>query len=341
MNIYEMVERFTGAEIRLDMGQPDVPVSGKIIEGTKKALTKKTQYTSSSGIPQLRERIAERYGENREHIIVTHGGKLPIAAAVFHARKVLVIAPYWPAYFYCLRSFSKKYEITKTEFEDSWMPEFDKLDSSFDLVIINYPNNPTGVTLPEEKYRELVDLCNDYEITILSDETYRDISFSATPSILDFETDSIFVHSLSKTFSMTGFRLGYAIASKEWIQKIRHFQQITVTCPSNFVQYGALKAFNNYDSVVEKIKKVYHERKSRAERALRDRFDFVSPEGTFYIFPKVPMDSLEFVEKLLKKGVSVFPGEAFGGYRRFVRISLVTERIEEAAARMKKVMDGL
>jgi len=185
----------------------------------------KTRYTPSSGTPQLKRVIAEKYGRNEENIVVTCEGKFPIAATIFHAKKVLIVQPCWPAYLYCLRAFSKKFEVVKTKFEESWIPNFNVLDKSFDLVIINYPNNPTGITLPKKKFKELVDLCEDYDVRILSDETYRDINFSSTNSILDFDCDSVFVHSFSKTFSMTGFRLGYAISSEDNVKKFKNFNK--------------------------------------------------------------------------------------------------------------------
>ncbi|MFQ6088711.1 MAG: pyridoxal phosphate-dependent aminotransferase [Candidatus Methanofastidiosia archaeon] len=341
MNIYDFADMLSKSriEIRLDMGQPDLKVPEEILKATKNALNKgKTRYTPSSGIQELKEAIAEKYEKDEENVVVTCGGKFPITATIFHSKKVLIIQPCWSNYLYCLKTFSKKFEIVRTKFEDFWIPNFDVLDKSFDLVIINYPNNPTGVNLPKEKFKELVDLCQDYEIKILSDEVYRDMSFSNTNSILDFDCDSVFVHSFSKTFSMTGFRLGYAISSKEFVKKILKFQQITNTCPADFVQHGALMAFEIYDIVSERVRKIYYERKKVAERTLRNRFEFVPVDGTFYIFPKIPIDSMVFVEKLLKKGVSVFPGKAFGGYNNFFRISLVSERIEKALLRMEEVL---
>jgi len=102
-----------------------------------------------------------------------------------------------------------------------------------------------------------------------------------------------------------------------------------------------LKAFEIYDMVSEKARGIYYERKKTAEKVLRNRFEFVATDGTFYIFPKLPVDSMVFVEKLLKKGVSVFPGEFFGECRNFFRTSLVSERIEETVLRMEEVLSEL
>ena len=342
MNIYDFADMLSKSkiEIRLDIGQPDLKVPEEILEATKIALDEgKTRYTPSSGIQELKTAIAEKFGRNVDEVVVTCGGKFPIAATIFNSKKVLTIQPGWSNYLYILNTFSKEFEVVKTNFEDSWVPNFDILDKSFDLVIINYPNNPTGINLTKEKYSELVDLCQDYDVKILSDEVYRDMSFSKTNSILDFDCDSVFVHSFSKTFSMTGFRLGFVISEKEFVKKIQKFQQITNSCPVDFVQHAGMKVFEVYDEVSERVKKIYFERKKKAEKLLKKKFDFIPSDGTFYLFPKLPMDSMMFVERLLKKGVSVFPGEAFGDYKDFFRMSLVSEKIDEAVLRMEEVLE--
>jgi aspartate aminotransferase len=341
--MYDYIEeiRQRNPEIRLDIGQPDLPVDKRIIEATVKALQSgKTRYTSAYGVPELREALAEKHHVPLDHVMVTVGGKFPIYAAIEVCTKAAVIHPGWPAYEENLSYLKKPYEIIHTTFEDSFLPSFDTLDKSFDLILTNYPNNPTGITLPPAKMKELVDLCNDCKITLLADEIYSFLTFDGFTSFQKFDCeDLIYIGSFSKGFSMTGFRVGYCISNPD---RIKHFQNIqvhSVTCPVEFAQYAAIKALEIEKDITEKANTTYLRRKKIAEKALNAiGLPFIPCQGAFYEFPKLPMDSESFCRKLLEKGVSVLPGIFFGDYPDHFRLSLVRDNLGEAFTRMEEIL---
>ena len=342
--MYDYIEeiRRSNPEIRLDIGQPDLPVDKRIIEAAVEALRQgKTRYTSAYGIPQLREALAEKHNVSTDQVMVTVGGKFPIYAAIELCTKAAVIHPGWPAYEENLTYLKKPYEIIHTTFEDSFLPSFEILDSSFDLLLTNYPNNPTGITLPRATMAELVDLCNDYSITLMADEIYSFLTYDGFTSFQEFECENfIYIGSFSKAFSMTGFRIGYVISSPERIKTIQNLQVHAVTCAAEFAQYAALEALKIEEDVSKYARKIYSERKKRAEKALTDMgFSFIPCQGTFYEFPRIPVDTETFCRALLKEGVSVVPGIFFGDYPDHFRLSLIDDRLEEAISRMKRVLE--
>lgn len=346
LTVYEYFEeiRRLNPEIRLDIGQPDLPVDERIINATIKALQAgKTRYTSAYGIPELREVLAEKHHVSVDQIMVTVGGKLPIYAALDLCKKAAVIHPGWPAYEENLKALKKPYQIIHTTFEDSFIPSLDTLDSNVDLILTNYPNNPTGITLPRTKMKELVDVCNDYQITLLADEIYSSLTYDDFISFQKFDCeDSIYIGSFSKSFSMTGFRIGYVISNPERIKVFQDFQVHSVTCPVTFAQYAALEALTIEEDVHSHAVAVYSERKKTAEKALRDiGLPFVPCQGAFYLFPHISVASEPFCRALLKKEVSVIPGIFFGDYPHHFRFSLVSDRLEEAVTRMNEVLEKM
>ena len=344
--MYDYIEeiRKRNPEIRLDIGQPDLPVDERIIEATVDALREgKTRYTSAYGIPALREALAKKHDVPVDHVMVTVGGKFPIYAAIKLCTRAAVIHPGWPAYEENLSHLKKPYEIIHTTLEDSFIPSFDVLDSSFDLILTNYPNNPTGVNLSKEKMKELVDLCNDHDITLLADEIYSFLTYNGFTSFLEFDCDDlIYIGSFSKNFSMTGYRLGYCISNPKRIKTYQNLAVHSITCPVEFAQYAALKALTLEEEIVSNALKIYTKRKRIAEKALRDiGLDFVPCEGTFYEFPQISGDAESFCKTLLTRGVSVVPGIYFGDYPEHFRLSLVSDRLEEAILKVKDVLEEI
>lgn len=342
--MYDYIEeiRKCNPEIRLDIGQPDLPVDKRIIEATVEALRSgKTRYTSAYGIPPLREALAEKHNVPVDQVMVTVGGKFPIYAAIELCTKAAVIHPGWPAYEENLNYLKKPHQIIHTTFEESFIPSFDILDKSFDLILTNYPNNPTGITLPRAKMKELVDLCNDYQITLLADEIYSFLTYDGFVSFQEFDCeDFIYIGSFSKGFSMTGYRIGYCISSPERIKTLQNMQVHSVTCAVEFAQYAALKALTIEEDVMKNARKIYLKRKKIAERALTDiGLPFIPCQGAFYEFPKIPIDAESFCRTLMKKGVSVVPGTFFGDYPDHFRLSLVSDNLAEATARIKEVLN--
>ncbi|MBU7015501.1 MAG: aminotransferase class I/II-fold pyridoxal phosphate-dependent enzyme [Theionarchaea archaeon] len=344
--MYDHIEKIRqhNPEIRLDIGQPDLPVDQRIIEATVEALRAgKTRYTSAYGITQLREALAELHNVSTDQVLITVGGKLPIYAAIYLSGKAAVIHPGWPAYEENLEFLKKPYTTIHATFEDQFCPSFELLDSTFDLILTNYPNNPTGTVLSRAKMKELVDLCNDHQITLLADEIYSFLVYDDFVSFMEFDCeDLIYIGSFSKSFSMTGYRLGYVVSSPQWIRKLEDFQVHTVTCSVEFAQWAALKALTLREEINSKAHDIYVSRKKATEKALAGiGVPFVPCQGAFYLFPKIQVDSELFGEELLKEGVSVIPGVFFGDYSHHFRLSLVSDRMEEAVSRMGAVLERL
>ncbi|HPR41342.1 MAG TPA: aminotransferase class I/II-fold pyridoxal phosphate-dependent enzyme [Candidatus Methanofastidiosa archaeon] len=349
MSVYELIDKISKMQaegrdlIRLDIGQPDLPVPEEIKEATKKAIDEnRTGYTHSMGIAGLRKGIAKLHNVSDENVIITVGGKFPIYSALTNnPGKTTLIRPCWGAYPLILNKLGKEFDSIDTSFESGFQPDLDAIGNT-DMLVINYPNNPTGVCISNEDYAKLADLSNDKEFTIVSDEVYTKMAFRDTDSITNHDCDYICVGSFSKTFSMTGYRLGYAISSPENIKKIQELQQLTTTSPTEFAQFAALAAMDMMDKTSERISRFYKKRMDEAVSLLETAgFEVVPAEGTFYLFPRLKADSNKFAMRLLEEGVSVLPGSPFGPYDNHFRISLVTDRMDEATRKMEKVRKEL
>ncbi|MDK2853137.1 MAG: aspartate aminotransferase [Thermococcaceae archaeon] len=337
-NVYEFFNKTSSLKprIRLDVGQPDISVDKRIIEEAVGSLRRgETGYTKTPGLEELREKIAEVEGVGKDDIIVGNGSKILIASQILRAKQVGIISPHWQAYESIAREFGKDVKIFKTSFEEGWEPRIDRL--GIDLLILNYPNNPTGKILPKDKLREILERAEEEKVKVLSDESYSDITFKPFTSPRELYENVITVKSFSKLFSMTGFRLGYAIAQREDIKAMQKFLEATTTCLPIFIQRAGVKALEIREEIKDRIVKIYEKRARLASRILKGTFEFYEPDGAFYLFVKTGVDGLSFAEKLLEKGVSVFPGIAFGDYRDFIRISLVSSKLEEGLKIIKEV----
>jgi len=342
-NVYEFFNKISSLnpEIRLDAGQPDIPVDERIIEEAVSSLRRgETGYTKTSGLDELRERIAEAEGVEKENVIIGNGSKILIASQVFEARRIGVISPHWQAYESMGRKFGKEVKIFKTSLEDGWEPEMEELN--VDLLVLNYPHNPTGKILPREKLKEILELAEENRIRILSDESYSDITFKPFTPPRELYENVITVKGFSKLFSMTGFRLGYAIAQREDVRRMQKFLEIMTTSVPIFIQRAGIKAIELKEEIKKKAVKIYRKRADLAVRTLdRMFFEFEEPDGAFYLFVRTKTEGLGFAERLLEKGVSVFPGIVFGDYRNFIRISLVSPKLQEGLRRINELGEEL
>ncbi len=339
--LYELNEKVIRLEqegkriIKFNLGDPDQQTPPEIIEAAYKALKNgKTKYSSSAGEIELREALAEIHGVPADNIVITPGSKWAIFAVMYSLLKkgenVIIPTPHWTAYDLTARSLGVETRLLKTRLESEWAVDIEKLKSLIDkktrLIILNNPNNPTSKVMNEKTVEEIVSIANDKGIKILSDEVYADISFVRTKSILECDGNSnhIVIKSFSKTFAMTGWRIGYAVADKEVIDKIVKLNQITFTNVPVFIQEAALKALELRDEIINKIRGEYKRRADAACKLFSDtKLKFTKPDAPFYLFPKCDgLDSEKFAFELLDKGVAVAPGTAFGDYREHFRIAL-------------------
>ncbi len=328
--------------IHLEVGEPDFGPPQRVKKATCDAISKGyTHYTEPSGISSLRESIAdsvsERYGidVSHEQVAVMSGGRFSIYASILstlsQGGEAIVIQPAWPAYIDCIEAIGGRIINIKTNLENGWKPDIESvsnlINDSTELIIINYPNNPTGKVLEKRDMKALVDLATDRNITILSDEVYSDYSFKPFDSILEFhDCKSICVSSFSKSYGMTGFRIGYAISDTETIRKISRIQALASTSVPEFIQHAAIEALKCKKDVKRYASLVRKRISLVCNRLKKMNLSYYEPDGAFYVFPKVSndgsFDAGKFALDLLKdKNVCVTPGIAFGDYPNFIRIS--------------------
>jgi aspartate aminotransferase len=342
--LYEINEKALKLEaqgkkiIRLNLGDPDLATPDVIIEAAYDSMKRgKTKYSSSYGELPLREKLAKIHHVSADNVVITPGSKWGVFSTMYLLLKgggnVIIPTPYWTAYDLIAKTIGAETRLLRTEFEDDWAIDLGKLEDIIDtktrMIILNNPNNPTSKVLDDEILDGVVDVANQHGVTILSDEVYGTIAFKKTKSILDYEANNhILTTGFSKTFTMTGFRIGYIVASKQLVDKITKLNQITINNVPVFIQEAALKALGLEKQLATQIRNEYQERAKMASKKLNAAgFEFTEPQAPFYVFPrKKSLDSEKFTLDLLDKGVAVAPGTAFGDYREHFRISLTAPR---------------
>lgn len=356
--LYEINEKALKLEsqgkkiIKLNIGDPDLATPNEIIEAAYDSMKRgKTKYSSSYGELPLREKLAKIHGVSADNIVITPGSKWAVFSTMYLLLKdggnVVIPTPYWTAYDLIAKTVGVETRLLKTELDDEWRIDLDKLEKLIDnktrMIILNNPSNPTSKIMDNEVLDGVVRIANNKGVTILSDEVYGTIAFTKTKSILDYgESEHIVTTGFSKTFTMTGWRIGYVIARKEIVDRITRLNQITVNNVPVFIQEAALKALELQKQLSTQIKNEYQERAKMASTKLaKAGLEFTEPQAPFYVFPrKRGLDSERFVLDLLDKGVAVAPGTAFGDYREHFRISLTAPR-EEIGVGLDRICEAL
>jgi len=355
--LYEISEKAIQLEnegkkiIKFNLGDPDQPTPNEIIEAAFEAMKQgKTKYSSSAGEKKLREELADVHNVSADNVVITTGSKWAIFSLMFLLLKkggnVVIPTPHWTSYELTAKSLGAEMRFLKTDIDSDWKIDVEKLRNLIDkktrLMILNNPNNPTSKVIEDEVLEEIVQIANNKGATILSDEVYSDISFVKTKSILDFGDNHILVKSFSKTFAMTGWRIGYVIAKKELTEKMIKLNEITLTNVPVFVQQAALKALELRQKIADKIREDYRRRADLACNILsKTKVRFSRPDAPFYLFPKYDnLDSEKFTFDLLDKGIAIAPGTAFGDYREHFRIALTVPE-EEIELGLKKICEAL
>ena len=354
--LYEINEKALKLEsqgkktIKLNLGDPDLATPNEIIEAAYDSMKRgKTKYSSSYGELPLRAKLAKIHGVSVENVVITPGSKWGVFSTMYLLLKgggnVVIPTPYWTAYSLIAKTIGIETRLLKTELKDEWAVDVDKLeklvDSDTRMIILNNPNNPTSKVIPEKVLDSIVQLANEKGITILSDEVYGTIAFTKTKSILEYgETNHVVTTGFSKTFTMTGWRIGYILASRELVDKITRLNQITINNVPVFIQEAALKGLELQEQLSSTIKKEYQERAKVASKKLKAAgFEFTEPEAPFYVFPKKRgLNSEKFTLDLLDRGVAVAPGTSFGDYLEHFRISLTAPR-EQIEVALDKICE--
>ncbi|MEM3906382.1 MAG: pyridoxal phosphate-dependent aminotransferase [Nitrososphaerota archaeon] len=324
--------------INLGIGEPDFGVPEEVKKIACSAIAEgKNRYTPTAGLRELRELIAEKYGSwwnvdlDYSNVILTPGASnalfMIIASLVKTGDEVIIPSPSYPSYEAIVRIVGGKPVEIPTVLEEDFKPKIEEINECITqrtrLIIVNTPTNPTGYVYDEELLNSLVDLASEKDIYILSDEVYEKFVYDGEfTSCNKFRTkfDKIItVHSFSKTYGMTGWRLGFAIGDKSLIKYVIKLQTYMNACPPSTAQYAVLHALSSpYVAEVVKLNiNSYRTRRDLIYDLLKRRgFSVSLPRGAFYIFPRIPLrvNSYEFCKKLLmSQGVVVMPGKAFGG----------------------------
>ena len=330
--------------IHLEVGEPDyMPPVGVKHELLKTFEKRHVHYTQTTGIPLLRKSIAKERSVRDDNVIVSPGARFAVFSAMVSTLSVgdemVIFEPAWPAYRDCANFIGLKVKTIKTTVEQKWDLDLEELEKMITpntkMIVLNSPNNPTGKIIQQREIEYILKLARKNNIFVLSDEVYSMYSYIPYRSILEFEYDkTIMVSSFSKSHAMTGFRVGYAIASKNIIDKISKIQAIAVTSVAEPMQYAAVAAMkSNVTNNATLMKK----RLDFIRRELKDiPCDFINPDGGMYYFLRFKnnIDVNKIIFDLLNEGVAVAPGTGFGeSYFDFIRIS--------ACQPIKLLNDGL
>ena len=324
--------------IHMEVGEPDfsppVIVKKALEEVFDKGFLK---YGQAKGMPAFREAIAgyicKKFNMNitQDNIIVSPGARFSIFTAITTllnpGDEMIVIEPAWPAYKDCALNSGIKVRTINTTLENKWEPSLEqiknKINSNTKMIVLNYPNNPTGTILDEKLQDDIIDLARKNDLYVLSDEIYSQYVKTNWKSILHYNYEkSIVTQSFSKSHAMTGFRVGYAIASTEIIEEMAKLEALCLTNVSEPIQYVAMKALEADTS--KNTNTVQNRLETLTKMASGIGLDFVVPEGAMYIFARINQegfDGTQFANNMLEKGLAIAPGEGFGDYKNFIRIS--------------------
>lgn len=336
--------------ISLGVGEPDFITPYNISEAGIRTIKRgRTQYTSNSGIVELREEISS-YLKNRynvdydkEDIIITVGASeaidIALRAVVDEGDEVLIPMPSYVSYAPCVElnggiavgvpCFERdNFKIRAKELKE-------KITSNSKVIILPYPNNPTGGIMEEEDYREIIDVIIENDLLVITDEIYSELTYGkrhfSIASIPSIRERTIYINGFSKAFAMTGWRVGYVCAPKEIKNAMIKIHQYALICAPIFSQYAALEGLrqereDNYQ-VIENMKEEYDKRRKFMVNSFNEiGLHCFNPEGAFYVFPCVEStgyDGQEFAKLLLEKEkVAVVPGDAFGeSGKNYIRCS--------------------
>lgn len=355
--------------ISLGVGEPDFLTPWNITEAGIYSLEKgHTHYSSNAGFIELRKEIANylrRYELNYspvDEIIVTVGGSegidIALRALVGPGDEVIIPEPSFVAYKGCTTFTGATPVVINLKAENEFKLTAKELEEAITektkVLIMPFPNNPTGAIMTREELEPIVEVLKDKDIIIISDEIYaelnynkeRHVSIASFPEVRD---KTLVVNGFSKTYAMTGWRLGYLCGHKILIEQMKKIHQYAIMCSPTIAQYAAIEALKNSQDSVDKMVREYNRRRRLLVNGLREMgLDTFEPLGAFYVFPCIKSTGLtseEFCERLLiEERVLVVPGTAFGECGEgFVRACYAssTENIIEALKRINRFINNL
>lgn len=356
--------------ISLGVGEPDFDTPWHIREEGIYSLEKgRTFYTSNAGLKELKIEICNYlkrkldldYDYNKD-VIVTVGGSeaidLAIRAMINPGDEVLIPQPSYVSYVPCVTLAYGKPVIIELKEENQFRLTKDelleKITDKTKILILPFPNNPTGAIMEKSDLEEIAKVCIEKDIFVVSDEIYSELTYNGEKHISiacipGMKERTIVINGFSKAYAMTGWRLGYAVGPAEILKQMIKIHQFAIMCAPTNSQYAAVEALRNGDRDIDKMRESYNHRRRFLLNAFKEMgLDCFEPFGAFYMFPSIKrfgMTSDEFANRLLQEEkVAVVPGTAFGDCGEgFLRISYAysLEDLKEALGRLKDFISRL
>jgi len=368
--MYELQEEYENV-ISFAVGEPDFATPSHIVSACVKAIYEgKTGYAPNSGIPELKKAISDhiynthgvRYDWNKE-VLVTAGGmnalRSAIEALIDPGDEVIIPNPYWCNHKnHPIMALGKAVEVPVHE-EDNFMYNVNTLEryvtGRTKLIVLNSPSNPTGCVIDEETLEKLCEFCISHDLMILSDEVYQHIIYDGkkflSPVMIDgMKERTIICNSLSKCYSMTGWRLGYALGPANIISAMLRINENTIAAAPTFVQYAGVAALRGPQECVGNMVEAFQRRRDIVYERINaiDKLRCIKPQGAFYAFVDITQTGLSseaFCRRLLQEQqVTAIPGDGFGdagsGYIR-ISFALSEDELIQGLDRIEKLVKSL
>lgn len=355
--------------ISLGVGEPDFETPWHIRDEGIQSLEKgKTFYTSNAGLKDLKMEISNylkrRYDISyhyQDEILVTVGGSeaidIALRAMVNPGDEVLIPQPSYVSYEPCAILAGAKPVVIELKHENQFRLTAKELEEAITdktkVLILPFPNNPTGAIMEREDLEAIAKVIEKHDIFVISDEIYSELCYTekhvSIVNISGMQERTVYINGFSKSYAMTGWRLGYACGPKEIITQMTKIHQFCIMCAPTTSQYAAIEALKNGDEDVAKMRESYDQRRRFLVHAFKEMgLECFEPFGAFYIFPCIKefgMTSDEFASRFLEEEkVAVVPGTAFGDCGEgFIRISYAysLERLKEAIGRLEHFVKKL
>jgi len=367
--VRKFFELLSSAEevVSLGIGEPDFVTPWHIREAATRSLQQGyTMYTSNYGLIELREELAKylelHYGlsyDPQSEILITVGTSegldLALRATLNPGDEVIIPDPCYVAYSPCIILAGGVPVMVPTSRENDFIIKASdiepRLTKRTKIILIGYPSNPTGAVMSKEELNKIAELARQYDLLVISDEIYARLVYGVEhtcfASLPGMKEQTILLGGFSKTYAMTGWRIGYAVANSQFIEAMVRIHQYTMLCAPIMAQAAAIEALKSGESDIEMMVKEYDKRRRVMVKGMNDiGLPCFEPKGAFYTFPSIEnagMTSEEFSEKLLmEEKVAVIPGSAFGQCGEgFVRCSYATPltNIQEALKRMGRFVN--
>lgn len=365
---FDVVNEMSGA-ISLGVGEPDFDTPWHVRDEGIHSLEKgRTFYTSNAGLKELKveicrylkRRMAVEYDYNNE-VVVTVGGSeaidIALRAMLDHGDEVLIPQPSYVSYVPCTILAGGTPVVIELEEKDQFKLTkekiLEKLTPKTKILILPFPNNPTGAIMTREELEEIAEVVREKDLYVISDEIYSELTYKGKhvtiASLEGMRERTVLINGFSKSYAMTGWRIGYAAAPELILTQMLKIHQYAIMCAPTTSQYAAVDALKNGDEDIERMKQAYNERRRYLVRAFKElHMDCFEPFGAFYMFPCIKrfgMSSDEFATRLLQEEkIAVVPGTAFGdcgeGYLR-ISYAYSLDDLQKALARIRKFVNRL